>query len=178
MSGTVGETEVADLPVRVRRIQPGDDAALERFYEGLSPESRQRRFFACTRGLSHPQARQFCCTDHDHREGFVALRRSPSGRREIVGHLCMEPAADGAAEIALAVADDLQGQGVGRRLARAGIAWARSAGIERLTATMLCDNVAIHRLLAGVDPSASTRSLGSGLEAMSLELRGSGRQAA
>ncbi len=139
----------APTAIRIRPIEPDDAAELERFYEALSDDSRRRRFFACTRGLSHPQARLFCCTDHDHREGFVAVTEQ-EGASRIVGHVCLEPARDGSAEIALAVADELQGRGIGRALVDASVAWAHEAGIDRFSATMLSDNVAIRRLLTGL----------------------------
>ncbi len=59
--------------VQVRAIRPTDANALERFYSGLSAESRQTRFFSLSAGLSHAQSASFCTTDHDHREGFVAV---------------------------------------------------------------------------------------------------------
>src|SRR5262245_4249241 len=155
--------------VTIRPIRPDDAAALERFYEALSDESRRRRFFACTRGLSHPQATQFCCTDHDHREGFVALTGPEDGAR-IVGHVCLEPARDGTAEIALAVADELQGHGIGRALMDAAVTWAYEVGIDRLSATMLSENVAIHRLLTGAGRPAWVRPVGMGFDAVTIDL--------
>ena len=106
------------------------------------------RFFAVTTGLSHGQSAAFCTTDHAHREGFVAVlrRTSPTGER-IVGHLCLEPAGRRRAEVAIAVADDFQRQGIGRRLMRAAIAWAERRGIPTLTATMLATNPGIHGLI-------------------------------
>src|SRR4051795_210307 len=116
--------------ITIRPIRPDDAPALERFYEALSDESRRRRFFACTRGLSHPPATQFCCPDHVHREGFVAVAGLGDASR-IVGHVCLEPARDGTAEIAIAVADELQGRGIGGALLDAAVAWALEAGIDR-----------------------------------------------
>ena len=163
--------------VAIRPIRPEDAAALERFYEALSDESRRRRFFACTRGLSHPQATQFCWTDHDHREGFVAVA-GPEDAARIVGHVCLEPARDGSAEIALAVADELQGRGIGSALMDAATAWAREVGIDRLSATMLSENVAIHRLLTGTGLPARVRPIGMGFDAVTIELPAATRRAA
>ena len=172
--------DIARIPapdVTIRPIRPDDAAALERFYESLSDESRRRRFFACTRGLSHPQATQFCCTDHDHREGFVALAEDGAAAR-IVGHVCLEPARDGTAEIALAVADELQGRGIGRALMESSVAWAHRVGIDRLSATMLSDNLAIHRLLTGAGLPARVRPIGMGMDAVTIELVPATRRAA
>lgn len=163
--------------ITIRPIRPDDAGALEGFYEALSDESRRRRFFACTRGLSHPQARLFCCTDHDHREGFVALAEQ-EGCSRIVGHICMEPARDGSAEVALAVGDELQGRGIGRSLVEAAVAWAREVGIDRLSATMLSDNTPIRRLLTGLGLPTRVRQCGFGVDAVTIDLVTDARRAA
>lgn len=136
-------------PVVVRPIGPDDAPELERFYERLTEESRRLRFFAVTRGLSHGQSASFCSTDHDHREGFVATL-TENGVSRIVGHVCLEPAGDGRAEVAIAVADELQGRGIGRRLMVAAFDWARWANVGTLVATMLTTNVGIHRLVSSL----------------------------
>jgi acetyltransferase len=145
--------------VTIRPIRPDDAPALERFYERLSDDSRHLRFFAVTRGLSHVQSASFCSTDHDHRDGFVATVVSAGdddgggdgdGRERIVGHVCLEPVGPGRAEVAIAVADELQGQGIGRRLMIAAFDWARWAGIGTLIATTLAENVAIRQLVASL----------------------------
>jgi acetyltransferase len=163
--------------ITIRPIRPDDAADLERFYEELSDDSRRLRFVACTRGLSHPQARQFCCTDHDHREGFVA-EAGPEGTTRIVGHVCLEPARDGTAEIALAVADELQGHGIGRALVDAAIAWAHEVGIDRLSATMLSENVAIRRLLTSLALPSRIKPIGFGVDSVLLDLAADARHAA
>jgi len=137
--------------VGIRPIRAGDTSELERFYAGLSDESRRLRFFAVTRGLSAAQSAAFCSADHAHREGFVATIPDPRGRRDrIIGHLCLEPAGDGRAEVAIAVADEFQRGGIGRRLTTAAIAWAQAAGVDTLTASMLTSNAGIHRLVAAL----------------------------
>jgi acetyltransferase len=137
--------------VRIRPIEAGDDIELARFYSRLSEDSRRLRFFAVTRGLSPTQSAGFCSPDHGHREGFVAtLADGPSDVTRIVGHVCLEPAGTRRAEVAIAVADELQRAGIGRRLMAAAVGWARHAGVDTLTATMLASNPGIHRLLASL----------------------------
>jgi acetyltransferase len=137
--------------VIVRRIRRSDRRELERFYEALDPEARRLRFFATTSGLTDRQSARFCTSDHDHREGFVAETLPRDGQPcQIVGHLCLEPDGPEAAEVALAVIDRYRGHGLGRRLLSAGVAWARAAGMRRLTATMFATNAPIQRLLRGM----------------------------
>lgn len=157
--------------VRVRAILPTDAAELERFYTGLSPESRQNRFFSICSGLSQAQSDSFCTTDHDHREGFVAvLGRAPGRHERIVGHLCLEPDGAAAAEAAIAVADEFQRQGIGRRLMAAGVAWARHEHIASLTATMLAGNAPIHRLLVGLGLPTTLKDVGAGVAEITIDL--------
>ena len=158
--------------VSIRRIRPSDIPALEQFYAGLSPESRRTRFFAVGTGLSHQQSVTFCTPDHDHREGFVAIAHGRGHDDEhIVGHLCLEPAGVHVAEVAIAVADAVQHQGIGRRLMEAGVRWARAEGFTTLTATSYTGNAPIHRLLSGLGWPSHTRATGSGTEGVTIDLR-------
>jgi GNAT superfamily N-acetyltransferase len=164
--------------VRVRAICPTDAAELERFYAALSPESRRTRFFAIASSLSHEQSVGFCMTDHDHREGFVAVLDGGLLRAErIVGHLCLEPDGADTAEVAIAVADELQHQGIARLLMGAGLTWARCEHIARFTATMYASNAPINRLLVGLGLPVQERSAGAGVAEITIEL-GSPRIAA
>jgi len=157
--------------VRIRAIRQTDETELQRFYAGLSPESRRTRFFAISPGLSEAQAHAFCTTDHDHREGFVALARAGTDRDErIVGHLCLEPDGAGSAEVAIAVAEAFQHHGIGRRLLMAGVAWARREHMTRLTAAMLAGNAPIHRLLAGLGLPTRAAYAGAGVSEVSIDL--------
>ena len=158
------------MMVTIRRTAPTDADALQRFYAYLSEDSRHLRFFGCSRGISHLQAVSFCAPDHEHREGFVAVNTGDDGRPVIIGHLCLEPADERTAEVAIAVADGFQRRGVGRRLMSSGIDWARSVGITRLTATTLATNVPIQRLLAGLGFATSVRAQGANTTLVSIDL--------
>lgn len=159
--------------MRVRAVRPTDAAGLERFYAALSEESRRTRFFGITSALSHAQSVSFCTTDHDHREGFVAVVQGDRGEAElIVGHLCLEPDGTDQAEVAIAVADDFQHHGIGRRLMAAGIAWARREHILRVTATMLASSAPINRLLVGLGLPVQDRSACAGVAEIAIILDG------
>jgi acetyltransferase len=156
-------------PVAIRPAAPRDVRELERFYAGLSPESRQRRFFAAVPGVSHTTSVAFCTADHRRREGFVATTVVDNVER-IVAHLCLEPVDERTDEIALVVADRWQEQGIGRRLAAAAVDWASRAGVERLTATILAGNAPIRRLLTGLGLPFETRRVGLDVEEIEIRL--------
>jgi nucleotide-binding universal stress UspA family protein/RimJ/RimL family protein N-acetyltransferase len=161
----------ADPGVTIRPIDPGDDGALQDFYESLSEDSRRKRFMGWNAGLRPGQARTFCTTDHEHREGFVAVLRRP-GRDEIVGHLCLEPDGEGSAELAVAVADRVQRQGIGRRLVTAALEWGWRTGTRRFTATAACSNAGIFRLLRSLSIPVQTSSGGAGICDIEIDLEG------
>jgi RimJ/RimL family protein N-acetyltransferase len=160
--------------VRIRAIRSTDSAELKRFYCGLSNESRRTRFLYPSIGPTPRQCRTFCTTDHDHREGFIAIVEAHRGGHErIVGHLCMEPDRSGAAEVAIAVAEDFQHQGIARLLLAEGIAWARRKRVAQLTATMFAGNAAIQRLLLGLGLPTREGYVGAGVTEITIDL-GSG----
>jgi acetyltransferase len=159
------------MAITIRPTLPSDTEALERFYADLSEDSRHLRFFGGLRGISHIQSVSFCTPDHQHREGFVALASTEDGDQPlIVGHLCLEPVDERTAEVAIAVTDAFQRQGVGRRLMTAGIDWARSVGITRLTATMLAMNLPIRRLIGSLGLAMSARAEGLDAVGVSIDL--------
>lgn len=140
--------------------------ALESFYDGLSGESRHARFFSVAGRPSHDQSLAFCSPDHDHREGYVAVLPS----RRIVGHLCLEPAGGHGVEVAVAVADDVRHQGIGRRLLDAGVRWGLAGGFTTLTAAAWVGNAPIHHLLAGLGRPMRAVDAGSGIEDIRIDL--------
>jgi GNAT superfamily N-acetyltransferase len=156
--------------VVIRRIVGADQDGLRRFYAGLSEESRRTRFLGPTNGIGDGQSTYFCTPDHAHREGFVAVVARSTGADRIVGHVCVEPDGPDTAEVAVAVADDVRGHGIGRRLVDAAVAWARLDGIRTLTATMLADNPAIQRLLTGLGLPSVAASVGAGVIEVRIDL--------
>ena len=163
--------------IRIRRIAPDDGAGLREFYAGLSDESRRTRFLGSTNGIKPDQSMYFCTPDHAHREGFVAVARGADRPTRIVGHVCVEPDGPASAEVAVAVADELQGHGIGRSLVDAAVGWARRDGFTALTATMLAGNPAIQRLLTGLGLPSSAVPIGGGIVEVRIDL-GAARSAA
>jgi L-amino acid N-acyltransferase YncA len=150
--------------IQIRPIRPTDLDRLEDFYAGLSVDSRNARFHGASRGIAATDARRFCGPDHLHREGLVAVidGEGVRDRGPIVGHLCLEPAAMGQAEMAVAVADAWQHRGVGRALLEGAVRWAEANGVDRLTASIRWSNPAIAGLLRSVHRRVTFRSTADG----------------
>jgi GNAT superfamily N-acetyltransferase len=125
--------------VHIRPVLPSDQEALQRFLAGLSTESRVFRFFSEVKDLA-TTARRFVEVDYRDRHGLVAWRGG-----EIVGHGFYALERPGTAEVALTVADALQGKGLGTILLGHLAAAAAAAGISVFEAEVMPEN---HRMLA------------------------------
>lgn len=136
------DVHVTSDDIRVRRIVAGDAIDLRHFYADLSAESRASRFHNASRGIRHEQADHFASADHRRRDGFVAVA---DGR--IIGHLALEPIGPETDELAIAVDDRFQHQGVGTLLLAAGVASARLRGVRRIVALVEAENGAMQHLL-------------------------------
>src|SRR6266511_2027601 len=98
--------------VHIRPVTEDDEDALHRFFESLDDNSRMFRFFSGGTDL-RAAAREMADVDYAQRYGLVAVRGE---ERELVGQGIYIGGAPGEAEIAFAVADRLQGMGLGTLL--------------------------------------------------------------
>jgi acetate---CoA ligase (ADP-forming) len=126
--------------VHLRPPTPADQPALARFLTNLSEQSRVFRFFAPMRDMERA-ATSFTDVDYVDRHGLLALR---GDREEVVGHGFYARTDPGKAEVALAVADDLQGMGLGTLLLGVLAQAAERAGILVFEAEVMPEN---HRML-------------------------------
>jgi acetyl coenzyme A synthetase (ADP forming)-like protein len=124
----------------VRPVRPEDEADLARFFTDLSMESRVFRFFAAVANAD-ALAKKMVAVDYTTCYGLVAVA---GPERHIVGHAMYVEIGPRKAELALAVADQYQGRGLGTiLLGQLGEA-AAAAGIELLEAIVKPEN---HRML-------------------------------
>jgi GNAT superfamily N-acetyltransferase len=160
-----------DTVISIRRVRPADAPALDEFYAGLSADSRHARFLGTVRRLGDGQAASFCQPDHMHAEGFVAISERAADRGAVLGHLCLEPASAGRLEVAVAVADRLQGRGIGRALFRAALDWATARGYRALVASCFADNSRVLSLLSSAPYAAKVLPADGGLVDVVVPLR-------
>ncbi|MEO5987038.1 MAG: GNAT family N-acetyltransferase [Candidatus Limnocylindria bacterium] len=151
--------------ISVRLLERSDAPNLSDFYASLSPESRRRRFLGHVARDDRALADRF--TGHAG-EGLVAILAESSPRDGlIVAHATVQRDGPGEAEIALAVADEFQGMGIGGRLMEAATKHARQLGMHRLNALMYADNTPMRRLLRATGPVLSDE-IDAGIEEMSV----------
>jgi RimJ/RimL family protein N-acetyltransferase len=142
--------------IQLRRIRPEDKGALVAGLGHLSERSVYQRFLAPKPRLTVSELRYLTEVDFvDHYALVAVLARSPQVVVG-VGRWVRSTESPADAEIAIVIADDLQGRGVGTQLGRALAVAARGRGIERFTASMLPDNRAAHRLFAKISSQLQT----------------------
>jgi len=130
--------------VRLRPLAPADAEAQLAFFEGLSERSRRLRFVTPMPRVSASRLRPLLSPDGRSHFALGAFLG-----RELVAVARWIVAEEGSveAEVALAVADALQGLGLGRVLIEELSAAAREAGLVRLRFEVAGENRAMQRLL-------------------------------
>ena len=145
--------------LHVRPIRPEDSASLAAGYARLSRETIRRRFLVPKPRLSSSELRYLTEVDgHDH----VALVATDADGDVVAVARCIRlPERPDTAEMAVTVADPLQGQGLGTFLAQRLAEAAAAEGIERVVATTLDENEPAQRLLRTIsDHLASDHAAG------------------
>src|SRR5579859_6179604 len=122
--------------LRLRPIRPDDREPLRQFYQSLSPQSMHLRFFdmrtADAAVLATP-------SDVDYRRDFGVIG-DIQGRIVGVAHYFAMRNQPHVAEVAFAIADDVQGCGIGTRMLEKLADAARPNGITRFEAETLAEN--------------------------------------
>ena len=129
----------------IRALRPDDRADLIAAVGRSSAESFYRRFFGVRHEFTEREIAFFLNIDFVDHVALVAVVEE-GGRPTIVGggrYVVVEP---GKAEVAFAVIDEHQGQGIGTTLMRHLAVIARSAGIRELIAEVLPENIPMLRV--------------------------------
>jgi acetate---CoA ligase (ADP-forming) len=138
--------------LRLRPPGEADASALLDLFRGLSPESLHLRFHgmpAVTRSLVEP----LLDPDWEERGAFIGTLSDGQGERVVAAASYDRLRDPAAAEVSFAVADELQGRGIGTRLLEQLARLAAGHGIERFVAQVLPENVPMLRVFtdAGFD---------------------------
>ena len=132
--------------VLIRPVRSSDAPLLADGFARLSARSRQMRFLTAKQTLSAAELRFFTEVDHYDHEAIGAL--SPADGRGVgIARYIRDPGNPGAADIAVTIADDWQGRGLGTELLARLSDRARQAGICRFTATVAYGNAAMAAIL-------------------------------
>ena len=126
--------------LEIRALRPNDRAGLAAAVARSSDQSLYRRFFSLKRSFSESEVEYFLNVDFVNHVALVAVVEE-DGRPTIAGGARYIVEQPGMAEIAFAVVDEYQGQGIGAALMRHLAAIAVSAGLKELIAEVLPDNM-------------------------------------
>jgi acetyl coenzyme A synthetase (ADP forming)-like protein len=130
--------------VLIRAIRPEDKKLLVDLFERMSEQSRYFRFFGVKKRLTPKELEFFSEPDFVDHVGLVAALGHNARERVIgVGRYIADPQGDGVprrAEVALAVEDAHQGQGVGTLLLEHLASMAHDHGISEFVADVLGEN--------------------------------------
>jgi RimJ/RimL family protein N-acetyltransferase len=128
--------------VVIRALRPDDRAGLLAAVGRTSQQSLYRRFFTFKRGFTDREIDFYVNVDFANHVALVAVVEEDA-RPVIVGgarYIVVQP---GQAEVAFAVDDRHQGQGIGAALMRHLAAIAHQAGLKELIADVLPENTAM-----------------------------------
>jgi GNAT superfamily N-acetyltransferase len=154
-------TVIAGRRLSLRLLEPSDANLIRQFYGRLSSETIYRRFLSPITLPNEALVRRLVDIDHHDRDALIAL-----DERGIAGVARYGIAPSGAShEVAVVVADDWQGHGLGSLLLRRLAHIARLRGIASFHATMLGDNRRAQALVLGLSPRTSMHFEAGYLEA-------------
>jgi RimJ/RimL family protein N-acetyltransferase len=142
--------------VEIRALRPDDRADLLAAIGRTGAESLFRRFFAPKRGFTEKEIEFFLNIDFIAHVALVAVVKE-EGRSMLVGggrYMVVQP---GKAEVAFAIVDQYQGQGIGARLMHHLAAIARICGVRELIAEVLPDNAPMLKVFAKSGFDLSTK---------------------
>ena len=142
--------------VEIRALRPDDRSELGEAVGRSSAETLYRRFFAVRRSFTEQEIAFFLNVDFVNHVALVAVV-DEGGRPMVVGggrYIVLQP---GQAEVAFAVVDQYQGQGIGAALMRHLAAIAREAGLKELIAEVLPENTPMLKVFKNSGLRLSTK---------------------
>jgi RimJ/RimL family protein N-acetyltransferase len=158
-------------PVVVRPIRAGDKELLSDGLRRLSDESVHRRFLTPKRTFTSGELRYLTeINGVDHVALVAENPEHPVPHLIAVGRFIRLAEDPEAAEVAITVADDWQGRGLGSLVGTHLVHAARNRGIRRFTATMAASNRPAHRLMARLTSHLEQRHAGGGVDELVLDL--------
>jgi RimJ/RimL family protein N-acetyltransferase len=146
--------------VEIRALRQDDGDSLRAAIARMSDEALYRRFFGVRHQFTEKEAAHFLDIDFVNHVALVVVA-DENGRQSIIGGGRYVVVESGRAELAFAVVDDYQGQGIGTALMRNLVAIARQAGLRELIAEVLAGNTGMLKVFQKSGLEMSTKLEGS-----------------
>ena len=134
--------------VHLRAIRPQDRERLHEEFHKLSKASVRDRFFSVKLDLTPKELTYLTEVDFDHHVALVV--ELVDGERRIpaaIGRMVRKTDMPDHSEIAITVADEMQGKGIGRIVLRHLFDCARELGIHHVDASVLAENTRMLTLI-------------------------------
>ncbi len=134
----------------IRPIRPEDEPLIVAFHDRLSERTVVQRYFKAldlNARTAHERLTRICFIDYDRELALVAEKTDEAGAPVIAGVSRMIHENDGrSATLAVVVADDFQGQGIGEALMRRTLEAAGAEGFRTVSIHFLPENARMHTL--------------------------------
>ena len=153
----------------IRPIRPSDRTRLNEGFESASTRSIFMRFLGPQPRLSSRQLDYLTAIDHEHHEALIAVDPD-TGESFGTARYVRSEADPESAEFAVGVGDGWMHIGLGTALLNTLATRAREAGVVRFTGLIHADNTAIKRLIEKVAGPYETKSAGSGVLEVTVDL--------
>ena len=151
--------------LEVRALKPSDEADMLAAVGRIGAQSLYRRFMGAKRGFSDKERAFFLNVDFVNHVALVAVVKEGDRATIVAGGRYIDER-PGTAEIAFAVVDDYQGQGIGAVLLRHLAALAREAGLKEFTAEVLPDNTPMLKVFERSGLKFSSKRSADGIHAV------------
>ncbi len=140
-------TTKTGLEIFLRPVKISDEPLLKDFFYSLSDESLRRRFMGAQKSMPHERLQDFVVIDYTRDLVILALLTHDEEKEEVIGigQFNIDEVTH-TADVAFAVSDDYQGQGVGAQLLAYLTYLAKKRGLLGFTADVLADNWRMIRL--------------------------------
>ncbi len=142
----------------LRPVKPTDEGTLRELFYSLSEDTIYHRFFSSLQSMPHERLQEFLKVDYKREMAMVATigERQEETRMVGIGRYILNPQTN-MAEVALLVADDFQGRGLGTSMLKGLTAAAKSHGIAGFVADVMVENKAMltlfHRAFKNIESS-------------------------
>ena len=138
----------AGARVLIRPIRPEDEPLIVAFHNRLSERTVVQRYFAAldlNARTAHERLTRICFIDYDRELALVAETTDSAGK-PVIGGVSRMIREDRTATLAVVVADDFQGHGLGETLMRRALDAAHSEGIRQVLIHFLPENLRMRNL--------------------------------
>jgi len=164
------ETLPGGQRLRLRAIRPEDSDRLREEFLKLSKATVRDRFFAIKQDLTPAELDYLTRVDFEHHVALVAELETDTGLCPVaVGRLVRRSERPDHSEIAITVADDMQGKGIGKVMLDRLIGCAREIGVSRVDASVLAENTRMLKLIRKTGLALES-SLEDGIRTISVSL--------